>query len=369
MLKFMIWKEFLQLRRDKKMFFILFLAPVIQLIVLGFAANFDVQQIKTAVYDSDNTKESRNYTSHYFSGKYFQFTHNLSSMKQADKLLESGEIDTAIVIKKGFQKNILSGKSGEVSIIINGSDINSATQTLSYASRITAKYNLNKIKEKNIIVHETPGITLSQRILYNPQLKTRNFMVPAIMGIILMIITTMLTSMAIVREKEIGTIEQLIVTPIDKKTILAGKIIPFMIIGFLDIAVISVVTVYLFKVPLKGDIFLLALSAGLFLFNTLGLGLFVSTISSTQQQAMMAVIFFIIMPFIYLSGFVFPIENMPETFQYIANVIPLTHFLVLIRGIFLKGSGFSELWFNLTALLITGAVIFAISVKRFKKSV
>ncbi len=369
MLKFMIWKEFLQLRRDRKMFFILFLAPLLQLIVLGFAANFDVTEIKTAVYDSDNTIESRNYLSHYFSGGYFKRTENLKNMKQIDKLLESGKAETAIVIKKGFQKNILSGKSGEVEIIINGSDINSATQTLSYASRITANYNIAKIKAMHRDANNLPGITLNQRILYNQQLKTRNFMVPAIMGLILMIITTMLTSMAIVREKEIGTIEQLIVTPIDKKRILAGKIVPFMLIGFIDVIVISTAAVLLFKVPLKGDLFLLALSAGLFLFNTLGLGLFVSTVSSTQQQAMMAVIFFIIMPFIYLSGFVFPIDNMPETFQYIANVIPLTHFLILVRGIFLKGSTFSEVWINLLALFITGFVIFVTSVKRFKKSV
>jgi len=365
----MIWKELLQLKRDRKMFVILFMAPVLQLIVLGFAANFDVERIPMAVCDNDRSEESAEYLDRYFSGRFFERTVNIDKSSEIDGLLESGVIQGAIVIPARFGHDIESGNSAAIQLIINGSDTNYATNTFNYAAQITARYStkilLNKMEVMGI--RTIPQVTLEQRLLFNPELKTRNFMVPAIMGLILMIITVMLTSMAIVREKEMGTIEQLIVTPIKKAPVLAGKLIPFLMIGLIDVALVTTVAIFLFGIPFKGSFFLLFCGALLFLFNTLGLGLFVSTISSTQQQAMMTVMFFIMMPFIYLSGFVFPVENMPVMFQYIAQAIPLTHFLIIVRGLFLKGSQFIDIWQSLAAMLATGIVIFAISMKRFRK--
>lgn len=369
MLKFMIWKEFLQLKRDKKMFPIIFLAPVLQLIVLGYAANFDVEKIKTAVCDYDRSEESAEYLDRYFSGRFFERTVQLKRSGDIDKLLEKGVIQAAVVIPEGFGRNIAGGRQADVQLIVNGSDTNYATNAFNYAAQITARYSTGILMEKIQLagIRNIPQVTLKQRLLFNPELKTRNFMVPAIMGLILMIITVLLTSMAIVREKETGTIEQLIVTPIKKAPVLAGKLIPFMLIGFIDVVLVTTVAVFLFSIPFKGSAFLLFLGALLFLFNTLGLGLFASTVSATQQQAMMTVMFFIMMPFIYLSGFVFPVDNMPIVFQYISQVIPLTHFLVIVRGLFLKGSQFADIWPNLAAMLATGIIVFFVSMKRFRK--
>lgn len=369
MLKFMIWKEFLQLKRDKKMFGIIFMAPVIQLIVLGYAANFDVERISTAVCDYDRSDESAQYLDRYFSGGYFERTININKNGDIDKFLEKGEIQAAIVIPSGFGRNIAKGTQTDVQLIINGSDTNYATNAFNYAAQITARFSTKILLEKMALagMDSIPQVKLEQRLLYNPELKTKNFMVPAIMGLILMIITVMLTSMAIVREKEMGTIEQLIVTPIKKGPVLAGKLIPFLIIGLIDVALVTAVAIFLFRIPFKGSFFLLFCGAILFLFNTLGLGLFVSTVSATQQQAMMTVMFVIMMPFIYLSGFVFPVENMPLFFQYISEVIPLTHFLIIVRGLFLKGSNFADLAPHLAAMLTTGMIIFAVSMKRFRK--
>ncbi len=369
MLKFMIWKELLQLKRDKKMFGILFIAPVLQLIVLGYAANFDVERITTAVCDYDRTEESAHYLDRYFQGRFFERTLTIANSSEIDPLLEAGTVQAGIVIPAGFGKKQSKNEATAVQLIVNGSDTNYATNTFNYAAQITARYSTSIMLERmeKAGIREVPGVRLEQRLLFNPELKTRNFMVPAIMGLILMIITVMLTSMAIVREKEMGTIEQLIVTPISKLPVLAGKLIPFLVIGLIDVALVTVVAINLFHIPLKGNLLTLFLGAFLFLFNTLGLGLFVSTVSATQQQAMMTVMFFIMMPFIYLSGFVFPVDNMPVVFQYVAQGIPLTHFLVIVRGLFLKGSTLIDLWPSMAALAVTGIIIFAVSLKRFRK--
>lgn len=365
----MIWKEFLQLRRDKKMFMMIFMAPILQLIVLGYAANFDVEKVEMAVCNYDKSKESEEYLGRYFSGNYFKRAVDVSSSKKLDSLLEKGEIHAAIVIPSRFGRNLAKGDQAAVQLIVNGSDTNYASNVFNYAVQITAKFSTKILLSKTALagIDSVPQIKLEQRLLYNPELRTKNFMVPALMGVVLMIITIMLTSMAIVREKEMGTIEQLIVTPIKKGTVLAGKLIPFLLIGLVEVAIVTAAAIFIFDVPFKGSFFLLFISSLLFLFNTLGLGLFASTVSSTQQQAMMVVMFVIMMPFIYLSGFVFPVKNMPLVFQYIAEAIPFTHFLIIVRGLFLKGSGFAEIWSHLAAMFATGVVIFAVSMARFRK--
>ena len=369
MLGKMIRKELLQLRRDKKMFPILFFAPIIQLVILGYAANFDVNDIPVAVCDHDKSEESADYLHQFFGSGYFVRSIEASRDSDIDPAMDRGEVQLGLVIPNGFGEKISRGDATKVQLIVNGSDTNYASNGFTYAVQITIRYSSTILLERmNALgVSSVPGVELRQRVWYNPELKTRHFMVPAILGLILMIITILLTAMAIVREKESGTIEMLVVTPIRKFPVLAGKLLPFLFIGLIDVALVTVVAIFLFDIPFKGEVWLLFLGSFFFLFNTLGIGLFVSTVSATQQQAMMAVMFFILMPFIYLSGFVFPIDSMPEVFQYLSKVIPLTYFLEIIRGLFLKGSDWGQLAGDFSALAITGTIVFSLSLVRFRK--
>ncbi len=369
MLAQMIRKELMQLRRDKKMFPILFVAPIIQLIVLGYAANFDINDIPVAVCDHDRSEESAEYLGHFFGSGYFTRTVEASADRDIDPAMDRGIVQLGLVIPNGFGEKLQRGEATAVQLLINGSDTNYASNGFTYAVQITARYSAAILVKRMAAagVSSIPGVDLRQRVWYNPELKTRHFMVPALLGLILMIITVMLTAMAIVREKESGTIEMLVVTPIRKLPVLAGKLLPFLFIGLIEVLLVTLVAINLFGIPFKGQGWLLFVGSLLFLFNTLGLGLLVSTISQTQQQAMMTVMFVIMMPFIYLSGFVFPIDSMPEMFQYLSKGISLTYYLEIVRSLFLKGSGIEVLYKDFIALTILGVVTFAISVVRFRK--
>jgi len=369
MLKRMIRKELLQLRRDKRMFPILFIAPIIQLIILGYAANFDINAIPVAVCDQDRSAESLDYLNHFFGGGYFVRTLDVPRDADLDPALDLGRVQIGIVVPRGFGELLRRGEGTKVQIIVNGSDTNYGVNGYAYAVQVTAGYSSAVLAERISAagIASIPGVELRPRVWFNPELKTRYFMIPALSGLILMIISIMLTAMAIVREKETGTIEMLVVTPIKKLVVLAGKLIPYLVIGLINVALISLVAVFWFGVPFRGSVELLVLGSLLFLFNTLGLGLFVSTISRTQQRAMMIVMFVIMMPFIFLSGFVFPVDSMPAAFQTVSRFIPLTHYLEIVRGLFLKGSGFADLSGSLAALAGLGTVIFTLSILRFRK--
>lgn len=369
MLARMIRKELMQLRRDKKMFPILFVAPIVQLIVLGYAANFDIADIPVAVCDHDKSEESADYLGHFFGSGYFTRTIDAAADRDIDPAMDRGIVQVGLVVPHGFGEKIRRGEATAVQLLINGSDTNYASNGFTYAVQITARYSSAILVERMAAlgVSSIPGVDLRQRVWYNPELLTRHFMVPALLGLILMIITIMLTAMAIVREKESGTIEMLVVTPIRKLPVLAGKLLPFLIIGLIEVLLVTLVAVYLFGIPFKGQGWMLFVGSLLFLFNTLGLGLLVSTISQTQQQAMMTVMFVLMMPFIYLSGFVFPVDSMPEMFQYLSKGISLTYYLEIVRSLFLKGSGIEVLYDDLVALTILGIVTFAVSVVRFRK--
>lgn len=369
MLRYLIKKEFLQLIRDRKMISIVFIAPVIQLTIFGYAAITDVKNINTVVCDMDTSQKSRDYQAHFFNNGYFTKVADISNCDILDEYLDSGKADLALIIPNQFEKNIYKGENITIQVIINGTDSNIGGVGLNYVNQINGRFSQSIMMERLLKSGNKRFsiIELEERVWYNPELKSRNYMVPAIFAMILMIITMMLTSMAIVREKEIGTVEQLIVTPAKSYQIIIGKLIPFIIIGFIDVIIILCVVIFWFEVPLKGSFFVLLGTVILFLLNTLGLGLFVSTVSATQQQAMMTVMFFIILPFIYLSGFIFPIENMPKGIQYITFIIPLRYFLTIVRGIFLKGVGFSILWKDIVILGLIGISVLLLSIWRFKK--
>ena len=366
----MIKKELLQFVRDRKMLPIIFVVPIVQLVLLGFAANFDVERMDTAVVDLDMTQESRDFLNNFFGSAYFYRSSQVFNAEKIDKIIERGLAEAAIVIPEGFGDKLKKGEKVDVQLFINGSDNNYASSGLNYISNIVSGYAVRIMTDRisSKLGAGVPSVSVRTRIWYNPELRTRLYMIPGIMGLLLLIITVLLTSMSIVKEKERGTIEQLIVTPVKKRHFLLSKLLPFFFLGIIVSTFAVLVIIFGFGIALKGKLIILIGATLLFLFNTLGIGLLISTISSTQQQAMMAAIFIIFMPFIYFSGFVFPIKNMPGFFQYVSNVIPMTHFISIVRRLFLKGTTFEYLWQNFLIMAVTGTIIFVSAIAKFRKN-
>lgn len=368
----MIRKEFLQLRRDHRMFPIIFIAPVIQLVILGYAANLDVKRIPSVVCDMDRTQASRDFISRFVNSGYFTMRYVVDRMEDVDDVIDKWKAAVGIIIPNGFGKRlILEGKPAQVQIITDGAESQSAVIALNYATMIIAKHNETVLAER--IARSGKEIRSGKlvpefRVWYNPELRSRNFMVPGVLALLLMVMTMMLTSLGIVKEKELGTMEQLVVTPIRPYQLILGKLLPFLALGFVDILLVLLVATFWFRVPVKGSLILLFGLGIIFMMTTLGLGLFISTISKNQQQAMMSSVFFMI-PMLLLSGFVFPIENMPKIIQAVTYAIPLRYFLVIIRGLFLKGVGMNALWDETLALIFFGLFILAVSVMRFQKRI
>jgi ABC-2 type transport system permease protein len=366
-----IKKEFLQFKRDPRMFGMILIAPVLQLILLGYAATLDVKVVHTLVFDQDKSELSRDYIERFESSGFFSIDYYASNYKEITEEINNGDVIVAIVIPKDFEKKIHRRETVKIQLLFNGSDGNTASIAAGYISNITAKFSQNLLLDYlNMSGNKlTPAaqITPVIRIWYNPLLETRYFMVPGIVGLLLSNITLILASLAVVKEKEVGTLEQLIVTPIKSLQLMIGKMIPFIILGFAAIFIVIVAMRVFFDIPVRGSIMFLLFASFLYVLSTLGFGLFISTISHTQQQAMMISIFGIMLPMIYLSGFAFPLENMPEIIQYISYIIPLRYFITIIRGVILKGIGFSELWIECLALLIMGVGILFLSSLRFRK--
>ncbi len=364
-------KEFQQFRRDPKMFMLILVSPLMQLLFLGYAVNFDVNIIHTAVYDSDRSAVSRDYLERFEASGRFKLDYYVDNYEDLQRYIDNGKVLVAIVIPGDFEKNIVRSFPAKVQILFESSDGNSASIAAGYVQSITAAYSKNIILKKT----EKSGMKRSffnlpqteTRVWYNPELLSRNFMVPGIVAMLLMIITLVLTSLAIVKEKEIGTLEQLIVTPIQSYQLILGKIIPFIIIGFVVISIIIPAMRLIFGIVIKGSVPFLFFASFLFVLSTLGLGMLISTVSKTQQQAMMIAIFLVLMPMIFLSGFAFPIENMPQFIQYITYIIPLRYFMTIIRGVILKGTGFEAHYAELIILFVMGVVILTISSKKFTK--
>lgn len=368
-----IKKEFLQFKRDKRMFAVILFAPVMQLIFMGYATTLDVNEIKTAVWDQDKSYMSREFISKYEKSGYFNIISYVSSYEEIKELVDNGNVLTAIIIPRNFEKDISSGKGSGVQTIFDGSDGNKALiaagYSISIASTYTAHILSSVIKRKGLkdIAISVPQIEAETRVWYNPELVTRKYMLPGIVGLLIMIVTINLTSLAIVKEREIGTFEQLIVTPLKPYQIIIGKFVPFSILGLVTISIVLAVMRYWFQIEIKGNILTLYAAAICFMLSTLSLGLFISTISRTQQQATMTSFFGVMMPMMYLSGFTFPIENMPVWVQNITYIIPLRYFLTIVRAVILKGAGFAELKFEFLALMIFGTVLLVLSSLRFSK--
>lgn len=362
-------KEFYQVRQDRRMLGISIAAPIIQVILLGYAATTDIKNTDMAVCDQDRTAESRNFVRSFTSSGYFIHAYSVETPGEVDALIADGRVQTALVIPRGFASTMLAGRTTMVQIVLDGTDANSSNIRLNYATQIASTYAQNLLLAQSAMAKTiTAGRLFPEpRVWFNPDMKSSNFMVPGVVALVLLLITMMLTSLGIVREKETGTMEQLLVTPIKPHELILGKLIPFTVIGIVDVVIVLALARFWFAVPMLGSIPLLFGLSLLFILTTLGLGLFVSTIARTQQQAMLIAAFFFFMPFIYLSGFAFPIANMPESIQLFTYLIPLRYFLEIVRGIFLKGAGIQELWPQAAAMLGLGVLIFALSVLRFQK--
>lgn len=363
-------KEFAQLRRDRKMLPIVFLAPILQLFFLGYAANLDVDQIPMVVVDYDHSSRSADLIQAFVQSGYFDEVARLDDPDLIDGYIDRSEAVAAIVIPKNFQVDLSRGKTVPLQFITDGADANTSTIALNYGGIIVGRFSASLRLELLSVVGGGAGMPLEvePRVWYNPELKSRNFMIPGILALLLMVITMLLTSLAIVKEKEQGTLEHLNVTPIRPMQLILGKLIPFSIIGMVDVFLVLIASRLLFGLVPAGSVLLLVVLSAVFLLSTLGLGLMVSTFSRTQQQAMMSALFFVMLPMIFLSGFAFPIENMPRIIRYITLVLPLRYYITIIRDIFLKGADLSTLWDEALMLLLFGISVLGISIGRFKKS-
>ncbi len=360
-------KELLELKDDPRLFGIVIMAPIIQLTVLGYAATTDVRDIPIVIVDSDRSTASRNLVRRFETSQNFKIVDMLGSTDEIDRYLDSGQAWMALSIPPDYGRRIESARSTTLQIVADGTDSNSTGVAMGYAQTLIGGYL------QDLVAAEAPNLPAGGlvrpaiQVWFNPRLESRDFMIPGIVALLLLVITTNLSAMAIVREKEVGTLEQLNVTPLARWELITGKLVPYALIGIIDVILVLVVAIYWFEVPMLGSIPLLFGMCLIYLLSTLGLGLFVSTISQTQQQAMMTTIFFFLTPMLYLSGFIFPIENMPEWIQPVTYLIPLRYFLVILRGIFLKGVGLEILWPQALALFAWGMAVLTLATLRSSK--
>ncbi len=368
---YVMWKEVIELRQDPRIFGIIFIAPVVQLAVLGYAATTDVRNVPIVVVDADRSTGSQDLISRFTGSGIFELVDVVSDERQVDRYLESGDAWMALSIPANYGGSVAAGRPATLQVVADGSDANSTNIALGYATNLLTGYAQEMVERRRTsgaaAVSMGGSIEPRVRVWFNPTLESRYFMLPGIFALLLLVVTSNLSSMAIVREREIGTLEQLNVTPLGRLELIVGKLLPYGIIGLIDVLIVLVVIVFWFEVPLRGSFWLLFGMSVIYLLTTLGLGLFISTISHTQQQAMMTSTFFFLIPMMYLSGFVFPIENMPDVIQPITYLIPLRYFVVILRGIFLKGVGLETLWPQALALLGWGVAILMLAYMRSSK--
>jgi ABC-2 type transport system permease protein len=374
--KVLLLKELLQALRDPRLRVLIIIPPLAQLVAFGYAANLDLKNIPMAIYDEDRSPLSRELAFAFSSSGYFKFQVTVRHPDEMTRLIDKGTVSAVLHISPDFSSRVEGGKTALVQVIVAGTNSNTASLVQSYSLQIFERFNRTRFQDildrnprlKNIIPAGSKGIVQPQiRVWYNTELVSRNFYVPGIIALVIMISVLNLTAMAVVREKEVGTMEQIMVTPIRPVEFILGKTIPFALISVIQVALITTVGVFWFGVPMRGSLLLVFVSLMIFLLSFLALGLFISTISRNQQQALVTTFFFTF-PIILLSGFIFPIANMPRIIQYITYVNPLRYFLVIIRDIFLKGTGMDVLWPQLAALLAIGILVMTFAVRRVSKT-
>jgi ABC-2 type transport system permease protein len=374
--KVLLVKEIIQALRDPRLRFLVFGPPMLQLLAFGYAANLDLKNIPIALYDEDNTPTSRELAFAFASSGYFKIVETIQRPEEMTALIDKGTVKAVLHLGPDLAERVGSGRTALVQVIVAGTNSNTASLVQSYSQQIIERFNRAKLKKRladnpplqRILPGGSQGIVQPEiRVWYNTELISRNFYVPGIIALVIMVSVLNLTAMAVVREKEIGTMEQIMVTPIRPVEFILGKTIPFALIGIFQVALVSSVGVFWFGVPMRGSVMLLFGSLLIYLLSFLSLGLFISSISRNQQQALVTTFFFTF-PIILLSGFIFPIANMPTVVQWVTYINPLRYFLVIIRDIFLKGSGLAILWPQMIALLCIGLCVMVLAVRRVSKT-
>lgn len=371
-LRQMLIKEFIQVLRDKRMRFILIAPPLVQMVLFGYAATLEVEHVPMAVIDYENSQLSRDFLSRFEGSKYFDVRLHAVTRAAAQQAVDRGDIAMAVQIDTGFSELLRKGQTAPVQVILDAGNSNTALVSLGYVNQLAAKFAADYQVEQLDrtapgLLQQMPSISLERQLWFNPDLSSQWFFVPGVMGNLITLVIVILTAFAVVREREIGTLEQIMVTPIRQWEFILGKTIPFFLIGLADTVLIALVGTLWFHVPLRGSLTVLAAGTVLYLFCVLGIGLLISTLSQNQQQAMVSAFFFL-MPAIIFSGFASPISSMPTALQWLTLLDPLRYFLVVLRGVFLKGVGFDVLWPQMASMAVFGTVILAASVLRFRKS-
>jgi ABC-2 type transport system permease protein len=377
-IRVMLRKELIQALRDPRMRLLLFIPPMIQLLIFGFAVNMDVDHTRIAWMDLDRTPLSRELLAKFEGSGRFEVVGLPQSEEDVQRTLDRGEAQAVVRVAPNFERDVKRGRPTEVQVLIDGTNSNTASIVAGYAGAVIADFSAAASAERQnvrILARSAnspppaamPGVVSRTRVWFNPDLHSRNYFVPGVVANIIFMVTLMLTAMAIVREKEIGTMEQLMVTPIRPIELMIGKTLPFAFVGLFEVALITSAAMLIFHTPFRGSVLLLFVCAALFLMTSLGAGLFLSTISHTQQQAMM-MNFFFSTPAFMLSGFAFPIRNMPIAVQYLTYLNPLRYFIEIVRGLFLKGVGLSVLWPQMVCLAVYGVAALGLSALRFHKS-
>jgi ABC-2 type transport system permease protein len=369
----MIVKEFLQLWRDKHARFWMIAPPIIQVLIYGYAATFEVNRVEVAIIDFDHSQESRDLISRFTYTGRFEVARVLANEQELKSIIGGGDIPMALKIQPGFAELLRKGRTAHLQVIVDGTDSNTALIAVGYVNEIARRFAQEYARNQLLglmpaVVADVPQVTLEQRPWYNPDLNSRWFFVPGVIGSITLILVVNLTAFGIVREREAGTLEQVMVTPIRSFELIVGKTVPVLIVGLVDVVLVAIVGTMWFEVPFRGNPLVLLLGVVLFLLTTLSVGLLISTLSSTQQQAF-ASSFFFLNPAFILSGFAFPITSMPRAMQWITYLNPLRYFLVILRGVFLKGVGLGVLWDQMLALGVLTAILLATSIARFRKSI
>lgn len=356
-------KEFYQMFRDPRLRRVILAAPLLQLIVFGYAVSTDVRETTTYVVDLDRSADSRSLLDALTASGYFRAVGRSDRPSDLASALDHGDAILGVEIPPDFTERLRAGKGASVQLVLDGTQSNTATVARGYAERIVARF-----AERYAGSLPTGGVDLSERAWFNPELISRNYNVPAVVGTLLMLICLILTGLAVVRERELGTLEQLMVSPLRPGELIAGKTIPFAAIGLFDMVLVTALALVWFHVPFRGSFPLLVFASLLYILAALGMGLLISTVSSTQQEAYMASIL-VFMPSTLLSGFMFPVASMPVFFQWITLANPVRHYIVIVRSIFLKGAGIDALWPHFIALFLIGAAVLVFATTRFRKSI
>ena len=360
-------KELLHIVRDRRTLAVMFFLPVMQLFLMGYAATTDIEHLRTAVLDADRTPQSRELIEAYRASNYFDVVGYVENEETLARMVDDGEVRAGLLIPTGYGEDVAAGRTADVAFVIDGSDPNVANTVYAASQQVGQAQGIRFIERRlGVKAEDMPGVEVHPRVWYNPAMKSANFMIPGLIAMVLFTLTIMLTALAIVREREQGTIEQLMVTPIRPIELIVGKVIPYVFVAFFDVLEVLAIGVFWFGVPIHGSLSLLLLLAALFLMTSLGIGIFVSSVANTQQEAML-VVWLMLLPSIFLAGFFFPIEAMPGFLQALSYLVPLRYMLVIIRGIILKGVGLEVLATQVVALVIFGAVIMVFAATRFRK--